>query len=181
MQVGMVQQILPPGVQYGEEADLGAEMLGVGGDGAQRLGGGAEEQAVDERLVLVSDGGDGLRQCEDDVKVLCVEQLGATILQPLRTGQRLTARTMPVAAAVEGDAPVAALIARFDVSTERSGAAQLDRRHDAALCSGQRCVLGTIGLAVATEYIRHFRPRTGHRRSKILRLGGRRGRRRTRQ
>jgi hypothetical protein len=24
-------------------------------------------------------------------------------------------------------------------------------------------VLGTIGLAVATEYIRHFRPRTDHR------------------
>ncbi len=92
------------------------------------------------------------------MKVLCVEQLGATILQPLRSGQRLAAGTMPVAAAVEGDAPVAALIACFDVPSERGGAAQLDRRHDTALSGRQRCVLGTIGLTVATEYIRHFRP-----------------------
>lgn len=145
-------------MQHGEEADLGAEMLGVGGDGAQRLGGGAEQQAVDERLVLVGDGGNGLRQREDDVEVPCVEKLGAAILQPLRAGQRLAAGTVPVAAAVEGDAPVAALIARFDVPTERGGAAQLDRRHDAALRGRQRRVLGTIGLAVATEDIRHFRP-----------------------
>ncbi|MBP2239447.1 hypothetical protein J2Z31_006000 [Sinorhizobium kostiense] len=92
------------------------------------------------------------------MKVLSVEELGAAILQPLRSGQRLAAGAMPVAAAVEGDAPVAALIARFDVAAEGSSPAQLDRRHDTALSSGQRCVLGTIGLTVATEYIRHFRP-----------------------
>lgn len=74
-------------MQNGEEADLGAEMLGIGGDGAQRLGGGAEQQTVDERLVLVRNGRNGLRQREDDVKVLRVEQLGAAILQPLRSGQ----------------------------------------------------------------------------------------------
>ncbi len=113
--MGVVQQILPPAVQHGEEADLGAEMLGTGGDGAQSLGGGAEQQTVDKRLVLVGDGSNGLRQREDDVEVLCVEKLGPTILQPLRSGQRLAAGTMPVAAAVEGDAPVAALVARFDV------------------------------------------------------------------
>lgn len=113
------------GVQNSEEADLGAEMLGIGGDGAQRLGGGTEQQTVDERLVLVGDGGNGLRQGEDDVKVLSVEELGAPILQPLRSGQRLAAGAMPVAAAVEGDAPVAALIACFDVPAEGSSPAQL--------------------------------------------------------
>ena len=34
----MMVQVLPPGVQHGDEPDLGAEMLGIGGDGAQRLG-----------------------------------------------------------------------------------------------------------------------------------------------
>lgn len=57
--MGMVQQILPPGVQHGEETDFGAEMLGIGGDDAQGLGGGAEEQAVDECLVLIGNGGNG--------------------------------------------------------------------------------------------------------------------------
>jgi len=46
---------------------------------------------------------------------------------------------------------VAALIATFDLPTERSGPAQFDRRPDAALTSRQRCVSGTIGLAVTTE------------------------------
>ena len=84
MQMRMMEQVLAPGVQHGEEADLGAQVLGIGGDCAQGLGGGAEEKAVDERLVLIGDGGNGLRQREDDVKVLCVEKFGATILQPLR-------------------------------------------------------------------------------------------------
>src|SRR5690606_34012210 len=83
MQMRMMVQVLAPGVQHGEEADLGTQMLGICGDGAQGLGGGAEEKTVDERLVLIGNGGDGLRQREDDVKVLCVEEFGATILQPL--------------------------------------------------------------------------------------------------
>lgn len=123
MQMRMMVQVLAPGVQHGEEANLGAEVLGIGGDGAQGLGGGAEEKAVDERLVLVGNGGNVTRQREDDVEVLCIEELGAAILQPLRASQRLAARTMPVAAAVEGDAPVAALIACFDVPAERGGPA----------------------------------------------------------
>jgi hypothetical protein len=110
MQMRMMKQVLAPGVQHGEESDLGAQVLGIGGDCAQGLGGGAEEKTVDQRLVLIGNGGNGLRQREDDVKVLCVEELGATIVQPLRAGQRLAAGTMPVAAAVECDAPVAALI-----------------------------------------------------------------------
>lgn len=91
MQMRIMKQVLAPGVQHGEQADLGAQVLGIGGDDAQGLGGGAEEQAVDECLVLLGNGGNGLRQREDDVKVLRVEKLGATILQPLRAGQRLAA------------------------------------------------------------------------------------------
>jgi hypothetical protein len=34
MQMGMKKQILPPGVKHGEKADLGAEMFGIGGNGA---------------------------------------------------------------------------------------------------------------------------------------------------
>ena len=37
MQMGVVHQVLPSGVQHGQEADLRTEVLGGGGDGAQRL------------------------------------------------------------------------------------------------------------------------------------------------
>ena len=52
-----------------------------------------------------------------------------------------------------------ASVALLDVASERGGPADLDRRHHPALCRGQRStVLLTIGVAVAAEYIRHFRP-----------------------
>ena len=43
----------PPGVEHGRESDAGAEMLGIGGDGDQGLGGGFEQQVIDDRLVLL--------------------------------------------------------------------------------------------------------------------------------
>ena len=36
MDMGMVMQVLSPSVQHGEEADLGAEMLGIRRNDAQR-------------------------------------------------------------------------------------------------------------------------------------------------
>ena len=53
--VRMVGHRRAPGVQHRGGADPGAEVLGIGGDGEQSLGRGAEQQVVDNRLVLVGD------------------------------------------------------------------------------------------------------------------------------
>ena len=45
--VGMVGERRAPGVQHGGEADARAQMLRVGGEGGQRLGGGPEQEVVD--------------------------------------------------------------------------------------------------------------------------------------
>jgi hypothetical protein len=45
----VMQQVLAPGVQDGDETDLGTQVLRVGGDGAQGLGGGMEQDVVDHR------------------------------------------------------------------------------------------------------------------------------------
>ena len=52
MQVRMEMQVLTPSVQHGQEADGGAEMLGVGGDGEQSLGSGLKQDGIDLLLVL---------------------------------------------------------------------------------------------------------------------------------
>ncbi len=52
-------QVLTPGMEDGHETDLSAQMLGIGGDRAQSLGRRLEENAVDDRLVLEGDLGDG--------------------------------------------------------------------------------------------------------------------------
>src|SRR5208283_1337197 len=60
--VRMVGERRAPGVQHGGEADARAEMLRVGGDRGQRLGGGPEQEVVDGGLVLERDGADRGRQ-----------------------------------------------------------------------------------------------------------------------
>jgi len=42
-------------MEHGGSADASAEMPGIGGDREQRLGCRAEQQVVDDRLVLVGD------------------------------------------------------------------------------------------------------------------------------
>ena len=65
----MKEHVLSPGMQNGDEADLSAEMLGVGRDRAQRLGSRAKQNVVDRALVLQGDRSDGVRYGEDHVEV----------------------------------------------------------------------------------------------------------------
>ena len=80
MDVRMVGECRSPGVQYGGEPDAGAEVLGVswafspralsrGRDGDQDLGGGFEQQVIDDRLVLIGNVGERSRQGEDDMEM----------------------------------------------------------------------------------------------------------------
>ena len=48
----MVLEVLTPGVEHGQKADLGPKVIGVGGNLLQGLGGGSEEQAVDHARIL---------------------------------------------------------------------------------------------------------------------------------
>ena len=45
---------LSPGVEHTQDTDLGAEMLGIGGDLHQGRGAGAKQKVVDDLLVLQS-------------------------------------------------------------------------------------------------------------------------------
>ena len=54
MQVGMMEQVLTPSVKYGEKADLGAQVLGISGDGEQGLRRGPEQDAIELSLIFPS-------------------------------------------------------------------------------------------------------------------------------
>ena len=114
-------------MKHGGDADTGAEMLGVGGDGRHRLGRRLDQQAVDRRLVLERDVGDLGRQREDDVEVPDREQVGLALGQPGARGRALATRTMPVAAAVVGDPPVPAVGAGLDMPAHDGGTVSLMR------------------------------------------------------
>ena len=67
--MGMMLEILPPGVEYAQKANLRAEVLRSGGDFQERGGAGLEEQAVKETLILIGERGQLVRQGEDHMHV----------------------------------------------------------------------------------------------------------------
>ena len=178
VQVRVMQQVLTPGVQDRDEADLGAQVLGVRCNRAQRLGGGAEQDVVDGCLVLIRDRGDLLRRGEDDMEVFDRQQFAASIVEPFGTRERLALRAVPVPAAVERDALMATGVALLDMTAERSRATTLDRSHHTALPTAQvRRVITTIGRADLAEDVRHFEPERAQRAPSEMHRRTRAGRR----
>src|SRR5439155_21462643 len=55
MHMRMVLEVLAPSVQHSGDADVGAKVLGIAGNGGERLGCGREQQSVELGLVLVGD------------------------------------------------------------------------------------------------------------------------------
>jgi hypothetical protein len=77
-----------------------------------------------------SDVGDLGGQREDDVEVSHRQQVGFALGKPCTRGRALALWAVPVAEAVGGDPPMAAVRTGFDVTAKCSGAAMFDRRHD---------------------------------------------------
>jgi hypothetical protein len=137
----VVRQRRAPGVQHQRGADARAQVLGIGGDGLQHLGGHIEQQAIDGGLVLVRDVGDGRGQREDDVVILDRQQIGLPGVEPALGRAALALRAVPVAAGVVRDLIGAAAIAAQDVPTQRRAAALFDGRHDLELAQAQVAAL----------------------------------------
>ena len=106
--VGMMLQLLVPGVQDTEEADLGAEALWVCGDLQKCLSAAAEQQAIDDVLVLKSERPQVVRQREDHMSITGRQQFRAACRQPVVAGPVLAFRTMPIAAGIVRDGAMAA-------------------------------------------------------------------------
>ena len=97
-----------PGVQQGGEADARAQMLRVGGDCGQRLGGNPEQEVVDGGLVVERDSADRSRQGEDDVIVGNRQKLRLAVCEPLPRRGRLALGAVAIAAG-NGKRPLPAL------------------------------------------------------------------------
>jgi hypothetical protein len=98
MDVRVVGHCRAPAVEHSGGADARAEMPGVGGDGEQRFGRRAEQQVVDDRLVLIGDWSDLGGQCEDHVEIADRQQIGLARRQPILRRRALTLWAMAVAA-----------------------------------------------------------------------------------
>ena len=88
MEMRVMVQLLAPGVEHGEAADLGPEMLGVPGDVLERLGDRAKEQPIEQARVLQRQGPQVVRQGKDHMDVGRVEHLAAPGPRATRLGPR---------------------------------------------------------------------------------------------
>ena len=115
-----------PGVQHSGDTDAGTQILGVGRNRDQRLGGCLEQQVVDHGLVLIGDVGDLGRQREHHMEVRHGQQLGLALGEPLPCGRALALWAVPVAAGVVCDDRVRAALATRNVAAESRRAAALN-------------------------------------------------------
>ena len=113
---------------------ISAPKCGIGSNRAKGVRRRAEKNVIDLGFGLVGDGGDLVRNGEDDVEVLGIKQFGFTILQPLGARQRLALGTAPRTARVVRDALVATAVALLDMAAQCRGATKLDGSHGTALC-----------------------------------------------
>jgi hypothetical protein len=144
-----------------------------GGDREQRFGRRAEQQVVDDSLVLIGDRRDVGRQCEDHVEIADRQQIGFTGRKPIlrphgsspwAEGPRaLTLWAMAVATRVVGDAAVATILAALDMPAERGRAALLDCRHDLELSQAHMPGIGSAPSgSMAMKDVCDLQPRAAH-------------------
>jgi hypothetical protein len=105
----------------------------IGGKRRHGVGGGLEQDRVDDGLVLEGDLGDRRGQGEDEVEIGNRQEFGLPVRQPLRPRLPLTLRTMTIAAGVVGDPRDAAVVASLDMAAEDCRPARRDGAHHAPL------------------------------------------------
>jgi len=141
-------------MQYGGDAEFGAQAPGIGGDRSQGFGRGLEHEIVDHGLVLISDVGDLGWDGEDRVVILDGQQVALPFGEPLFGGGALALRAMPVATGVVRDTRGGAvgIAAEQFVAAQRGRAAVLDGRHHLQLTETEMArMLAAIAIAPVAE------------------------------
>ena len=143
-------------MEDGSKPDLCAQVSGVLGQLDEGLGGGLEQEVVDDSLVSQSDGVEVFWQGEDDVEIGHWQQVCFLSLQPSFFVQPLALGAMPVPAGVVGDPDVTAGVTGLHVTAQ--GRRGLDGAHRPEVSDGHLLAVGLpIGLPKGPEDIGDFR------------------------
>src|SRR5271157_736286 len=122
MNVGMKFELLAPGVQHAEEANLCAEVSRIASDFQKSFRTGAEQEIVEQFLVLQDQWRQPAGECEDHVRVGCWKKFSLTRGDPAFPGSDLTIGAVAITTAVEGNGPMSTASAFIAMSAESGGA-----------------------------------------------------------
>src|SRR5580704_180010 len=133
MNVGMKFELLAPGMQHAEETNLCTEVSRITSNFEKSFGTGAEQEILNDLLVLQHQRGQPTRQCENHVQVARRKKFSLTRSDPALPSSGLALRAMAVTAAVvrEGDTISAAgalveMAAECGCTTPRNGPQHFD-------------------------------------------------------
>jgi hypothetical protein len=150
--VGVIPELLIPGVENGDEAGGGPEVVATHVDHGLR--GGLEQEGVGGARVATEERIEAVRESEDLVKVENGEQVVDLGLDPERLIQTLTLGTVPVAAGVVDGILTSAVITSLFMATQGRGATCGQRMDDSGfvVCESRNIP------GVCPEDVSQFRP-----------------------
>jgi hypothetical protein len=115
-------EFLAPGMQHAEEANLRAEVSRMASHFEKGFRTGAEQQTVEDLLILQHQRSQPMGQCEDHVQIAGWQKFSSTGSDPAVPSSGLTLRAMAIAAAVIGDGgTMSAAGALIEMTTECGG------------------------------------------------------------
>src|SRR5882724_9423945 len=155
MDMGMEPELLIPGMQHGEEAQFRAEVPRIASDFEKCFCTGAEQQIVNDFLVLQSQCGELRRKCEDHMDVARREKFSLTCGDPAFPSRGLTLRAMPISAGVVRDG--GAMPAACGGATARNG-----QQHFDVLPAEPLAISFDEGSSRAADEIGHLEGRPAH-------------------
>src|SRR3989441_5400787 len=120
--VGMQKQVLSPGVQDADHADLCAQVFAIDSDLQQGLRAGGEQQVVEQTRVLQRQHIEFVGHSEYDMEVTDGQEFTFTGRQPALARLRLTLGAVPISARVVRDSLMTAARAGIAMAAQRSGA-----------------------------------------------------------
>jgi hypothetical protein len=100
MNVGMMGEVLPPGMKDGGEANVGAEMTRVGRDVEEGLSGSMEQEIVEALGIVEEKRAEGIGKGEHHVEMGNREDANQGALDPLSAFTPLAFRAVAIAAGV---------------------------------------------------------------------------------
>src|SRR6202035_3464295 len=164
MDMGMEPELLIPGVQHGEEANFRAEVSRIASDFEKCFRTGAEQQIVDDFLILQGQWRELRRKCEDHMDVARREKFSLTCGDPAFAGRGLTLCAVSIAAAVVGDGgTMPAAGALIEMTAECGGTTPRNGQENFDVLPAEPLAISfDEGSSCAADEIGHLEGRPAH-------------------
>jgi hypothetical protein len=164
VEMRVMVELLAPGMEHRQAADVRPEMLRVPGDILERLRHGPKEEVIEHPRVVEAQGTEDMGQRKDDMDVGNVKHLALPSGEPGRLGGPMALGAVVIATGVIADLFVATLVTLRRVPPKGCSPADGDGPEGAVLFWGQgRTIAREIGGAILLDHISQFEWRAGHK------------------